>query len=208
MIVTTIERVMPRSREVKYDERRTQLAISALAAMGELGYARTSLREIAQHSEFSHGVVHYYFKSKAELIIHCVGYYKTTCSHRYDEIVATSTSGHELAARFVDKLVETLRDEAPMHRLWYDMRVQSLFEPEFREQVTAIDDMLEHMTWRIVTKFCELTGAEPTFSPATTYALVDGIFMHALVAYVHGDETALNDLSAQVFSLLPSLFEA
>ena len=55
---------------------------------------------------------------------------------------------------------------------------------------------------------CELTGAEPAFPPATTYALVDGIFMHALVAYVHGDETALDDLSAQVNSLLPTLFKA
>ena len=60
----------------KYDERRTQLAISALATLGELGYARTSLREIAQNSEFSHGVVHYYFADKLELITHCVRYYK------------------------------------------------------------------------------------------------------------------------------------
>ena len=51
------------SREQKYDERRTQLAESALATLGELGYARTSLREIAQNCAFSHGVVHYYFGS-------------------------------------------------------------------------------------------------------------------------------------------------
>ena len=38
-----------RSREEKYDERRNQLAESALATLGELGYARTSLREIAQN---------------------------------------------------------------------------------------------------------------------------------------------------------------
>ena len=32
----------------KYDERRNQLAESALQTLGELGYARASLREIAQ----------------------------------------------------------------------------------------------------------------------------------------------------------------
>ena len=76
----------------KYDERRTQLAISALATLGELGYARTSLREIAQNSAFSHGVVHYYFADKFELITHCVRYYKAQCVTRYDGLVAESAT--------------------------------------------------------------------------------------------------------------------
>ena len=62
----------------KYDERRNQLAESALQTLGELGYARTSLREIANNSEFSHGVVHYYFQDKLELIVYCVRYYKAS----------------------------------------------------------------------------------------------------------------------------------
>ena len=54
------------------DQRRTQLAESALRTLSELGYARTSVRDIAQNSEFSHGVLHYYFKDKAELIVYSV----------------------------------------------------------------------------------------------------------------------------------------
>src|SRR5215211_3781860 len=75
------------SREARAEERRTQLAQSALATLGELGYARTSLREIAQNSEFTHGVVHYYFADKVELIAHCVRLYKAQCINRYDELV-------------------------------------------------------------------------------------------------------------------------
>ena len=56
------------TREEKVDARRDQLAESALVTLGELGYAKTSLREIAQNSPFSHGVVHYYFDNKIELI--------------------------------------------------------------------------------------------------------------------------------------------
>ena len=54
----------------KHDERRRALADSALRTLGELGYARASLREIANNSEFSHGVVHYYFHDKLELIVY------------------------------------------------------------------------------------------------------------------------------------------
>ena len=46
-------------------------AQSALLTLGQFGYARTSLRDIAANSEFSHGVVHYYFADKTELITYC-----------------------------------------------------------------------------------------------------------------------------------------
>ena len=83
----------------KYDERRDQLAESALQTLGELGYARTSLREIANNSEFSHGVVHYYFPDKLELIVYCVRYYKAQCVTRYDGVVADSTTRRGAARR-------------------------------------------------------------------------------------------------------------
>src|SRR5262245_36372264 len=165
-----------RSREEKYDERRNQLAESALTTLGDLGYARTSLREIAQNSEFSHGVVHYYFANKIELITYCVRYYKATCVTRYDDLLATSSTADELAIGFADKLAETITDEAPMHRLWYDLRTQSMFEPELREAVLDIDHGLELMIWRIVRRYADMRGGEPVFTSPTTYALFDGLF--------------------------------
>ena len=53
-----------------HDERRTQLAISALATLGELGYAAPRCAK-SPTTEFSHGVVHYYFANKFELITAC-----------------------------------------------------------------------------------------------------------------------------------------
>ena len=81
----------------KHDERRRALGQSALRTLGELGYARSSLREIAQNSEFSHGVVHYYFDDKLDLIVYCVRQYKETCVRRYDGVVADSMTADERA---------------------------------------------------------------------------------------------------------------
>jgi len=204
-------RSTPRGRPVrpidKYDARRAQLAESALLTLGELGYARTSLREIAQNSPFSHGVVHYYFSSKAELIVHCVREYKKVCVTRYDDVVALPDSAEELARRFADKLVQTLVDDIAMHRLWYDLRTQSLFDEALREDVLQIDRALQDMVWRVLSRYSELAGREPSFDAPTSYALLDGIFEKAVLARLSDDPDALTDLRRRVLDFLPILLK-
>ncbi len=189
----------------KHDERRRALGDSALRTLGELGYARSSLREIAQNSEFSHGVVHYYFEDKLDLIVYCVRQYKETCVRRYDGVVAESTTADALASAFADKLVETLVTEAPMHRLWYDLRSQSMFETSLRDPVLLIDKTLEDMIWRVVRRYAELADREPAVAPATAYALLDGLFQQALLAHLCGRKKALAELAKRVRDLMPRL---
>jgi TetR/AcrR family transcriptional regulator, transcriptional repressor of bet genes len=187
----------------KYDERRNQLAESALQTLGELGYARTSLREIANNSEFSHGVVHYYFADKLELIVYCVRYYKARCVTRYDAVVDESTSAEGLLDAFAAKLVETLRDEAPMHRLWYDLRTQSMFEEKLREAVLMIDATLQDMIWRVVSRYAELAGRPTAMTPAAAYGVLDGLFQQALLGHLTGADGAEDSMAAQVHELMP-----
>ena len=189
----------------KHDDRRRALAASALRTLGELGYAKASLREIAQNSEFSHGVVHYYFDDKLDLIVYGVRQYKETCVRRYDGVVADSTTAEELADAFAAKLVETIVDEAPMHRLWYDLRAQSMFEASLRDAVLMIDKTLQDMVWRVVRRYAELAGREPAVSPATAYGLLDGLFQQALLGHLVGRRKALDDLVDQVRDLMPRL---
>ncbi|MGZ4611915.1 MAG: TetR/AcrR family transcriptional regulator [Kineosporiaceae bacterium] len=187
----------------KFDERRDQLAESALLTLGTLGYARSSLREIANNSPFSHGVVHYYFEDKLELVVYSVRYYKARCVTRYDSVVAESITAGELLERFEDKLAQTIREEAPMHRLWYDLRTQSMFEPQLREAVSLIDRTLEEMIWRVVSRFAELAGRPAAVSPAVAYGMLDGLFQQALLAYGVGGEESLSSLSAAVGDVMP-----
>jgi AcrR family transcriptional regulator len=186
----------------KFEERRRELAAAALQTLGELGYARTSLREIAQNSPYSHGVVHYYFADKAELITYCVRQYKAECATRYDTIVETSETAEELDARFADALVATMVDDAPMHRLWYDLRSQALYEASFREDVLEIDAALERMIWRVVSRSAELRGIAASAPPARAYAMFDGLFQQALLRHLSGVAGAADGLRAGALALL------
>ena len=189
----------------KHDARRRALAESALQTLGELGYARSSLREIANNSEFSHGVVHYYFEDKLDLIVFCVRQYKATCVHRYDGVIASADSADALVAAFADKLVETIVDEAPMHRLWYDLRAQSMFEEGLRDAVLTIDQTLRDMIGRVVTTYAFLSGRESAMSDEAAYGLLDGLFQQALLGHLTGRADALETLRGQVHELMPVL---
>jgi AcrR family transcriptional regulator len=189
----------------KFAERRAELAAAALQTLAKLGYARTSLREIAQNSNFSHGVLHYYFSDKIELITYCVRQYKAECVTKYDDIVATATSADELSAGIGAVMAGTLRDDARLHGLWYDLRNQSLFDDSYRKDVQEIDQSLERMIWRIVTRYSELAGLPVAVSPSLAYAIYDGIFQHALIAYLGGSEAAAVELQSNTERILASL---
>jgi TetR/AcrR family transcriptional regulator, transcriptional repressor of bet genes len=191
----------------KHDRRRSELAESALRTLGELGYARTSLREIASNSEFSHGVVHYYFADKLDLIVYCVRYYKARCVTRYDDVIAEATSADGLVEAFAAKLAETIRDEGPMHSLWYDLRSQSMFEPGLREAVMLIDRTLEEMIWRVIARYAGLAGREARLSAVSCYAMLDGLFQQALLGHVAGHADALSRLCQQVREVMPLMLE-
>lgn len=207
MASTQTEQKSARSRRGtgSYDERRIKLAESALRTLGQLGYARTSLRDIAANSEFSHGVVHYYFRDKTELIIFCVKHYKTQCMHRYDSVVSESTTADGLLTGFADKLVQTLSEEPSMHRLWYDLRSQSMFQEALRVDVYDIDRGLEDMIWRVVTRYAELSESRPMIESRAAYTMFDGIFESALRDFLADRAGTVEWIRAQVTSLLPAL---
>ncbi len=198
------DRVEGRALE-KVARRRSELAAAALKTLSELGYARTSLRDIAANSEFSHGVLHYYFRDKVDLITYCVREYKAQCVTRYDHVVATATTAEELAEGFLDKLTETLVEESALHRLWYDLRGQSMFEESFRADVAEIDLSLERMIWRVLSRYTELVGVPLQLTPAAAYALFDGLFLQALLRQLAGDPDAAHDLRTSVTEVLSRL---
>jgi AcrR family transcriptional regulator len=203
-VETNRERVSRRQVD-KFAERRAQLADAALQTLAELGYARTSLREIAQNTEFSHGVLHYYFSDKEDLITHCVRQYEAACVTRYDEIVASASSAGELKREFSAAMAQTLRTDAQMHRLWYDLRNQSLFEESFRADVLEIDQHREEMIWRVISRYASFGGFSIALSPGAAYAILDGLFQQALLHHLAGDEDAAEVLRANVVRVLDGL---
>ena len=121
---------------------------------------------------------------------------------RYDEIVETSRSADELASRFADALVTTMVDDAPMHRLWYDLRSQALFDESLRDAVLEIDGSLEHMIWQVVSRYAELREARSRCRPRGPTPRSTALFQQALLRHLSGADGASDDLRAGALQLL------
>lgn len=202
---TKQERIARRQVD-KFEARRRELAVATLHTLADLGYARTSLREIAHNSEFSHGVLHYYFADKQDLVTQAVRQYEAVCVTRYDEVIDNATSAGQLRDGFIAKFLETLRADAPLHRLWYDLRNQSLFEASFREDVREIDKRREEMIWRVIARYAELSGTRPVMSPGTAYAVFDGVFQSGLRHSLSGQDDEVARLEAELPRVLALAF--
>ena len=192
----------------KFAERRYQLAGVALQTLGELGYARTSLREIAQNSEFSHGVLHYYFTDKHDLIIACVRQYKATCVTRYDDVVAAASTASGLRARSVTRSWRRCATTPPCTGSGTTCARRPCSTEALRADVQSIDASLEQMIWRVLSRYSELAGAPVAVSPAVGYAALDGLFQQSLLRHLAGDDTAgehlLTGSAALIDQLVPT----
>lgn len=193
-----------RSGADKFESRRRELASAALQAIAEGGFARTGLRDVAARSDLSHGVLHYYFESKDDLIAQAIWQYKSECARRYDPIVDTAASAAELAERFGDEMAATLRDESDMHRLWYDLRNQALFDDGFRDTIIEIDRLLREMVWAVLVRYAALSDTSPRVDPDDAYALFDGLFLNCLIAFLRGDLGAIERVRRSSVRLLQS----
>ena len=94
-----------------------------------------------------------------------------------------------------------------MHRLWYDMRTQAMFDPALQPDVLMIDSTLEEMIWRVLSRYAALSGQSLTIDSPTANAMLDGVFERALLYHLAVDGECVEWLRSRALGLLPALFE-
>lgn len=128
----------PRSEDDVHEGRRRDLAVAALHTWSEYGYSQVSVRNVARRTRFSHGMVHYYFRSKDALVAECVRIIRdsqifSAGNGSPDDV----TSYSRLVA---DTICESLRTNRRLHRIRFDLRNQSQFEPGLRCYADEIEE--------------------------------------------------------------------
>ena len=174
-------------------DKRQELAQHALSALAELGFARLNLREIATRSGVALGVIHYYFKDKKDLLIYCVGLYKDAFIQNLEEQIASADNLYALESQFITALVQSVEDQGHIHRLWYDIRAQALFDTAFHPVVDDHEARLIGVVRQFLNKTRVLNGSvEPLgrADPLDVYLRLDGWFRYFLQQHLAGNPQA------------------
>ncbi len=163
-------------KSAKREEKKRQIAESAIKALKELGYANTGLRDIAEKNDLSLGMLHYYFEDRTALIIYCVSIYKEVFVRNISEALEKAEGREEVIEAFSEALVYSIVDDETTHRLWYDIRAQAMFDETFR----PIVDEIEKKLIGIVRTAFEKAGQDVPENIEISYALLDGVFRYLM----------------------------
>lgn len=191
------------AKSAKRARKKDELADNAIAALKQLGYARTSLRDIAEMSGVAVGTLHYYFEDKVDLITYCVRRYKTGFMGEMQSILSEDMASDQLSERFIKGLSRSIRRDAETHRLWYDIRSQAMFDTAFHEVVEDIETGLIG----IVRDFLTRTGLHHV-QAMPVYLMLDATFRFHLQKFLAGDRSALGKFEEQVSDQLAMIAAA
>lgn len=193
-------RVEQRERDGRREAMRNELADSAIQTLAQLGYARTSLRDIAEQSGRSTGLIHYYFTDKVELIQLCVRRYKQGFVEGIDRATAAASTPAGVRAALVEALAHAVENDAHVHRLWYDIRAQALFDTRFFEAVSDIEQDLVDMLGRALVKM-----RVPRARALGAYLALDNHFRYALLRHLGGAQEMVEELRVSAHAVLEGL---
>ena len=171
----------------KRESRKREIAQSAIDALKLYGYARTTLRDIAAQSDMSLGSLHYYFEDKDELLIYCVRQYKSDFVKEVAASVDGISSPRGIKTAFCKALAETIVEEAELHRLWYDIRNQAMFDQTFVPAIGDIEDQLIEMMSPLASERLE---------KELLYIRFDGAFRYLLQLHLAGQPRSLTEMTA------------
>lgn len=173
-----------RRREAKKHE----IAQSAISALKTYGYAQTTLRDIAAQSDMSLGMMHYYFDDKEQLLIYCVRLYKRQFVVKLRGALDNATAEDGVIKAFAAALSDTLESDAEVHRLWYDIRSQAMFDPVFQPVVTELEQSMADLLRGFSKNPDNAKEAE------LLYAQVDGVFRYLLQQVLFGQAASADTM--------------
>lgn len=185
-------------KSLKRDEKKRQIAKSAIEALKELGYANTSLRDIAEKSDMSLGMLHYYFEDRSDLIIYCVSIYKEEFVRNISEALDNAEGRDVVIEEFSQALVTSIVDDEMTHRLWYDIRTQAMFDETFRPVVSEIEGKLIGIVKAAFLKAGHVAPADIELS----YALLDGVFRFMMQSQIPRHTVTRDEMTNVFRSLL------
>ena len=173
-----VRRMRPRGSYKKSEASKEQVLDAAIRTLATLGYAKTSIGDIAKTAGMSKGAVHYHFESKHDLIAQVLERCAAMLRARVRQAWEVPGEPAERVRRALSEMRRMRRDAMPELRVLADMMAQGLYDASIRKPIAAL---FEANRKEIVEQL-EAFGVEPTLPlrivPRLLLGTLDGLALH------------------------------
>jgi AcrR family transcriptional regulator len=166
-------------RKSSAPQRREQIVWALYDCLAERGQEKVTIKNIAAQAGLPSGVIHYYFKSKDDIIAGLAEAIVEKYSRMIEEQTAAQFSIDEKVATAIDFIVDELIFNRPLNLVFYNL-VQMTFERKKLQSVVRI--LMQEYRRRLARVFeAAGVGKADTGRGATLVAITEGFSLQCLV---------------------------
>lgn len=165
-------------RKKMTEERRKQIYIGLFHAVVKKGLLKCTITDISQEAKLSRGILHYYFKSKQEMLIELMKSLGETHFKELQRIIAGADDVGEKLNRIVQ--FQYLDDSKPFHdtaSVWVEFWGLAAHDREIREVVRTIQARLRTFIAELIVEGMEkgeFRKVEPTPAASVIMSMLEG----------------------------------
>ncbi len=166
-------------RKCNAEERRIQIIWALYNCLVEKGHEKVTIKEIAKKAELPAGVIHYYFKSKDDIVTTLaeviIKKYTVEIQSRIEAAESSADQIDQAIAFIVDRLIFNL----PLNRVFYNL-IQMGFERE--ELGQSVKNMFENYRKKLTQVFQAAgAGNDSDILGTTLVAVAEGFSLQYMV---------------------------
>lgn len=166
-------------RKSNANERRKQILKALYECLSEKGHERVTIKKIAQKAALPHGVIHYYFTDKDEIIAELVTTLQASYYNQWEKLLSTISDNTLKISAAIDFLAESMVLDPGLNRVLYNL-VQMGFERK------PVRDALKQ-AYRIYRQqladlfFSRIPADEQQVSATALLAMIEGLALQWMI---------------------------
>ena len=159
------------------EEKRTRILDALHICLTEKPFDQTSIKDIARAADVNHGLLHYYFRSKEDILLHyidhVIGRYKAMFEQWLAQKQAQELAGKDLAAAFFTFMNDWITLDRQLSKVFIEIWEIAAYNPAVRDRLRCA-----YREWMEALAFI-LGGAAPDPAAAKRISI-------AIVAFLEG----------------------
>jgi AcrR family transcriptional regulator len=199
---------MPR-KNIK-EEKRKQILEALDACLLKKPFLKTSIKDIAREAGVNHGVLHYYFKNKDDILLHYIDYTIEKYNAVYTEWLETLSKDGMDEKEMIEKAIKLMIDKvtlnAALSRNFIEIWEIALYNKKIRERLNKMYAAWESILDNLLAKRGKNKKIPKGLSKSVV-AFAEGIALFSIISEGRDYEikSVLNNFKSYVSHMLETL---